>query len=195
MNEKTIGENIRRLRLKKGVTLTQAAEQAGLTKSTLSKIETGSISPPISTVLRIADALGAPMAEFFAEGSKSRHYVVTRKGKGTPIVRDGSQFGYAYEALALDMPAKKAEPFILTIKPTDPPATFQHGGDEFMYILSGKMEFTIAGESTVLNPGDSVYFNPREKHSARALGKKPVRYLDIFMQDSGEAMDAGTTKV
>ena len=71
----------------------------------------------------------------------------------------------------------------------------QHGGDEFIYILSGKMEFTIAGESTVLNPGDSVYFNPREKHSARALGKKPVRYLDIFMQDGGEETGADSAKV
>jgi len=189
MNEKIIGENIRRWRLKKGFTLTETAERAGLTKSTLSKIETGQISPPISTVLRIGAALSVALAEFFTEHQQNPNYVVTRKGKGTPIVRDGSQFGYSYEALALEMSGKKAEPFILTIKPSDQSATFQHGGDEFMYILSGKMEFTIAGETMVLNPGDAIYFNPQHPHSARALGKQAVRYLDIFVQDT--AAEAG----
>lgn len=192
MDEKVIGENIRRLRTQRGQTLTAAAQAAGLAKSNLSKIENGQISAPVSTMMRIADALKVPLADFFAEGKRSPDYVVTRKGKGIPIVRDGSQFGYAYEALALEMQGKKAEPFILTVKPTDPPATFQHGGDEFLYILSGKMEFTIGDEKLVLNPGDSVYFNPRKPHAARAVGKSPVRYLDIFVQAPQD--EEGTAK-
>jgi len=186
MNEKIIGDNIRQWRLKKGLTLTETATKAGLTKSTLSKIETGLISPPISTVLRIGDALGVSLADFFIEPAKARNYVLTRKGQGVPIIRDGSKFGYSYEALALEMSGKKAEPFILTVKPGNPTTVFQHGGDEFMFVLSGKMEMTIGGEKLLLNPGDSIYFNPRLPHAARAIGKQPVRYLDLFMQDAAE---------
>jgi transcriptional regulator with XRE-family HTH domain len=191
MNEKTIAANIRRLRERQGLTLSKTAELAGLTKSTLSKIETGLISPPISTVLRIGDALGIALAEFFSESHERPNYILTRRGKGDRITRDGSRFGYAYEALALKMSGKKAEPFVLTIKPSDPPGTFQHGGDEFIFVLSGKLEITLGGEEMVLDPGDSLYFNPRLKHVSRALGKKPVRFLDIFVQDEPEKKGKG----
>lgn len=183
MDEKTVGANIRKWRQKKGSSLAEAAERAGLTKSTLSKIENGLISPPISTVLRIGDALQVPLAEFFSESNDRPNYVLTRKGQGERITRDGSQFGYAYEALALAMPGKTMEPFLLTMKPTDPPGTFQHGGEEFVYMLEGRMEFTIETDTMVLEPGDSLYFNPRLPHTARALGSKTVRYLDFFVQD------------
>lgn len=191
MDEKTIGNNIRNWRLKKGLTLTETATAAGLTKSTLSKIETGQISPPISTVMRIGQALSVSLAEFFSEPRRAPNYVLTRKGKGTPIVRDGTQFGYTYEALALEMPGKRAEPFMMRIRPSTKTATFEHGGDEFMFIVSGKLEFTIDADTVVLNPGDSIYFNPRHRHTARALGNADVNYLAIFIEepatDSGKA--------
>lgn len=81
------------------------------------------------------------------------------------------------------MPNKVAEPFLLTIKPSDPPGTFQHGGFEFIYMLAGKMEFKLGDETMLLNAGDSIYFNPRKVHTARALGAKPARYLCVFIQD------------
>jgi transcriptional regulator with XRE-family HTH domain len=186
MDEKTIGNNIRALRMKKGMTLTETARAASLTKSALSKIETGKISPPVSTVMRIGQALSAPMAEFFAEPKPAPKYVLTRKGRGISIVRDGTQFGYTYEALALDMPGKKAEPFLMATKPSDKSKTFEHGGDEFLFMLSGKLEFFIDGEIMTLGPGDAIYFNPRYPHRARALGKQEARYLAIFVEDQRE---------
>ena len=67
ISEQTIGANIRRRREAAGLTVTALARRAGLTKGTVSKIETGKVSPPISTLLRIAQAVDAPLAEFFAE--------------------------------------------------------------------------------------------------------------------------------
>ena len=194
MNGKIIGNNIREWRHKKGQTLSQTATAAGLTKSTLSKIETGQISPPISTVLRIGQALSVSLADFFAEPKSAPNYVMTRKGQGTPIVRDGTQFGYSYEALALAMPGKKAEPFMMTIKPSAKTATFEHGGDEFMFIVSGKLEFTIDEESMILGLGDSIYFNPRHPHSARAVGREEVRYLGLFIEEPAGAKAAAKRK-
>lgn len=194
MDGKTIGNNIRSWRLKKGLTLTATATAAGLTKSTLSKIETGQISPPISTVLRIGQALAVSLAEFFAEPTQAPNYVLTRKGQGTPLVRDGTQFGYSYEALALAMPGKKAEPFMMTIKPSTKTATFEHGGDEFMFVVSGKLEFTIDDERMTLGPGDTIYFNPRHPHSARAVGRGEVRYLGVFIEEPAGAKPAAKRK-
>jgi transcriptional regulator with XRE-family HTH domain len=181
MDERIIGANVRRIRQAAELTLTALAERAGLTKSTLSKVETGQISSPISTFMRIAEALDVPVAEFFEETPEAKPYVLTRKGDGRVITGDGSRFGYAYEALALDMPGKLAEPFILTIAPGDPVGRFEHGGEEFIHMLSGRMEFTVGEHRFVLRPGDSLYFDPKRAHTTKVLGKHPAKFICVFI--------------
>jgi len=185
MDEQTIGANIRRLRENAGLTLTALARQSDLTKSTLSKIETGQTSPPIGTLSRIAAALSLPLAEFFVEPQTDPPYVLTRKGKGKIISRDGSKFGYSYEALALDMRNKHVEPFVLTIRPGDPVGKFKHGGQEFIYMLSGRLAFTVGEDDLKLGPGDSIYFDPTLPHTTRVIGKTPVKFVCVFIQDDG----------
>lgn len=184
MDERAIGANIRSLREHAGFTVTALAKQAELTKSTLSKIETAQVSPPISTLMRIADALSVPLAEFFTEDDHQPAYVLTRKNEGDIISRDGSRFGYSYEALALEMRRKRAEPFVLTIKPGDPAGEFRHGGQEFIYMLAGRIEFTVGDDKLTLRPGDSLYFDPTHVHTTRVLGKQPARFLCLFIQDA-----------
>jgi transcriptional regulator with XRE-family HTH domain len=182
MNEKTLGVNIRRRREEAGLTLTELARRANLTKGTLSKIERGKGSPPISTVLRIAEGLGSPLANLFAEPEESVPYALTRCGQGHIITRDGSCFGYSYEALALDMNRKAMEPFLLTIRPGDPQGAFHHGGQEFIYMLSGQMEFSIGQQKLRLRRGDALYFDPSCTHSTHIIGKRPARFLCLFIQ-------------
>ena len=183
MNEKTIGANIRRRREVTGLSLTELARQANLTKGALSKIETGKGSPAISTVLRIAEALEATLADLFAESEGSAPYVLTRSGEGRIISRDGSRFGYSYESLALDMKHKAMEPFLLTIRPGDPQGVFHHGGQEFIYLLSGQMEITVGEHRLRLRRGDALFFDPSHTHSTRILGKRPARFVCCFIQD------------
>jgi transcriptional regulator with XRE-family HTH domain len=183
VDEHQIGGNIRILRQRATLTLTELARRAKITKSTLSKIETGQISSPVSTLLRIADALEAPMSEFFIEEKKDPPFVLTRKGQGRMIARDGSQWGYSYEALALGMKRRLCEPFLLTIRPGDPVGRFQHGGQEFIYMLSGRMEFTVDGTALRLGAGDALYLDPTHLHTTRVIGKQPVRFICIFMQN------------
>ena len=185
MNEQAIGENIRTLREAAGLTLTAAAEKAALTKSALSKIETGQTSPPIATLLRIAGALGVSIVQFFNEEQKDPSFVLTRKDKGNILTRDGSQFGYSYEALCLAKRNTGAEPFLLEIKPGDPAGTFHHDGQEFIYMLSGRMGVTIGSEQMTLDPGDSLYFDSHIEHSTKVIGKKPAKFLCVFVNTNG----------
>jgi transcriptional regulator with XRE-family HTH domain len=184
MEERQIGQNIRELRTSAGLTVTALAASSGLTKSTVSKIETGSISPPISTLVRIASALDVTLARLFTEPETEPNYVLTRAGEGRIITRDGTKFGYSYEGLALSMRHKQIEPFLLTIKPGDPAGRFQHGGQEFIFMLEGKMEFTVGNEKLILNPGDSLYFDPTPPHTTRVAGRKAVRFLTVFVTDA-----------
>ena len=128
MNERDMGQRIRKLRQKSGLTLTAEAKRAELTKGTLSKIETGQISPPIATLMRVAKALNVSITDFFIDADPQPAYVLTRRNQGTPVSHNGSQFGYSYEALALEKRGKAVEPFVLTINPTDPPGEFHHRG-------------------------------------------------------------------
>jgi transcriptional regulator with XRE-family HTH domain len=182
MEQQKIAGRIRKLRRKAGLTLTAAAEKVDLNKATLSKIETGHISPPIATLLRIAKVLGVSITDFFVDDDPQPAYVLTRKNQGSLISQEGSKFGYNYEALALEKLGKSAEPFLLTISPTDPPGEFHHLGQEFIYILSGQMEFTIGEERLVLKPGDSLYFDSNHVHKTKILGKRPAKFICVFIQ-------------
>ena len=177
-----VGENIRALRMAARVSLTEAAKRAGLTKSTLSKIETGQISSPISTLVAVASALGVRLADFFREAVPEMRYVLTRSGHGKAIVRDGTNLGYSYEALAVDFPNKPAEPFLITVSPGDKAGTFRHGGHEFVYVLSGHVEFTVGDEKLTLHPGDSLYFDPMQVHALKPLHDMPAQFLCLFIE-------------
>jgi len=190
LNEKAIGDNIRTLRGNSKLTVTELARRVGLDKSTLSKIERGNTSPPISTLIRIAEALGVALSEFFVDPGLKPRFAFTRKGEGRIITRDGTRHGYSYEALALDMSGKRADPFLLTIQPGDPPGHFQHGGDEFIYMLSGKMEFTIGEQKFMMRAGDSIYFDGTQKHMTRIIGKQPARFICNFILDRPREMQS-----
>lgn len=194
MNEETIGANIRRRREQAGRTLTELANHASLTKGALSKIERGKGSPAISTVLRIAQALGCSLAELFAEAEVSLPFAFTRSGEGQIITRDGSRFGYSYEALALDMKQKLAEPFVLTIQPGDPQGVFHHQGQEFIYVLSGQMEFSIGDQKLRMRRGDSVYFDSSQTHNTRIIGNKPATFLCLFVQGNAPVKATHTVR-
>jgi len=183
LNERIIGGNIRALREQRKLTVTALAKRSGLTKSTISKIETGRVSSPISTLIRIAQVLDVPVAEFFAEPKNDPPYVFTPKGEGTIIARDGSEIGYSYEALAAEMRHKLVEPFLLTMKPDDPEGVFQHESQEFIYMLSGRIVVTINGDEVLLRPGDALYFDSRLQHKMRVVGKRPARFVDVYIQE------------
>lgn len=184
MNERIIGETIRAIREQKGLSLTAAAKAAGITKGALSKIETAQVSAPISTLLEIAKALGVHLSRFFPESVEKPKYALVRKGEAPLISRGGSEYGYDYQALALAMPDKQADPFILTMRPGDKKGEFRHGGEEFIYILSGQMAMILDNEEFVLNEGDSLYFDPSRKHTCTAYGDKPVQMICVFIQTS-----------
>ena len=191
MDEQNIGKNIRKLRTQAGFTLTSIAKKADLTKSTLSKIETGQTSPPISTLIRIANAMNVPIVEFFADEGTKPAYVLTRRGKGQIVIQNGSQFGYSYEALALKKQHKYVEPFLLTINPDDPPGQFHHRGQEFIYMLSGVMDFTFNDEVFRLKTGDSFFFDSNHPHKTKIVGKKAAKFLCIFIQEKSKNEDEG----
>ncbi len=183
MDEQQVGKNIRGIRTSAGLTVTALAAEASVTKSTLSKIENGQVSAPISTLMRVARALEVPLADFFYEAEKDPDYVFTRKGAGKIVHGNGTKLGYSYEGLALGKKDTLIDPFVLTIDPEDPPGEFYHEGQEFIYMLSGTLQFSIGDDVLELHAGDSLLFNSGTTHKTHNTGDTPARFLCIFIQN------------
>ena len=182
--EVSVGSAIRGLRQRHGLTLAQVAEQAGISRGMLSKIETGQTSAAMDTLARIARALGVSMAMLFskydATASAAQHI---KKGAGMEVVRRGTKSGHTYHLLAYDQgPVKLFEPFLITMD--DDSArypTFEHPGTEFLYMLEGKLEYRCGQETHLLEPGDALSFQGEVPHGPEKLVKCPIKFLSVIV--------------
>ena len=182
--ETQIGLRIRGLRAERNVTLEQLAAEVSLTKGQLSRIENGKVSVPVSTLTRIAAALGvSPGTLFQSSDAKPRAKLVSKKQRRVTVGR-GSKLGHFYESLAYDLPFEKAfEPYLMTIeeKRIDPRQNvFKHPGHEMLFMLEGKMDYRHAGEIYHLEPGDSLFFDGAIEHGPVQVWNVPVRFLSII---------------
>ncbi len=179
--ENQIGSKIRLLRRRQGLTLDAVARRSGLTKGYLSKIERGLKSPPIATLSRIAQALSADMADFFERRNNGSGCTIVRRHERKPVNRDGSLFGYHYEAIAYRYHHKIMEPFFITLMPHATDKTiFSHEGEELMIVMKGRMLFYFGGEHHVCEEGDCIYFDSGVPHRGECLGDEEAKVLVVI---------------
>jgi transcriptional regulator with XRE-family HTH domain len=187
MDERTICQNIKTLRLTRDMTLDDLSRLTGLSKGYLSKVERSGKLPPFSTLNRIATALGMEIVSLFTgqpEPPTDTRLSIVRKNERKVIETRGSLYGYKYETLAHTKPGKSMEPYI--IEPAfEEKAIFQHEGEELLYVLEGKHEFTYDGKKYIMNEGDCVYFDSGVPHTGRSLGRKQARLLAVMFSHNG----------
>jgi transcriptional regulator with XRE-family HTH domain len=181
MEELRIVRKIRSLRLQNRLTLQKVAERTGFTKSYLSMVESGKKSPPIATLSKIAKALNVDIAAFFEQKRPEDRITWVQKGEGKVVVRDGTIFGYRYESVAPTKRQKKMEPFIVTHLPKSKEGGwFDHEGEEFFYVLEGKIRFLYGDKEYLLKEGDCLYFDSSIPHRGEGIGKKPAKALAVI---------------
>jgi transcriptional regulator with XRE-family HTH domain len=168
-----IGEHLKVLRSARGMTLERLAASTGLTKSYLSKIQNSRKLPPIATLSRIAQALGTGIGSFFGDILEAREGAsIVRRNERLPVVRGGTAFGYDYVSLAHKRLSKRMEPFVFTFpSKIDRHVFFDHGGEEFVFILSGTVIFQVGDERWTLEEGDSIYFDAAIPHRGWSVGR------------------------
>lgn len=182
---------LRSLRKKYGWTIEALAQQTGLTKSYLSKVERGLSVPSIAVALKLAHALKIDVEQLFSDGAgEPASITVVRAGERTPISTSGKAGKPAYEGIATQLGRKKLLPFMMY-----PPRDFaasgfkEHAGEELMFVHKGKVEVVFAGQSVQLAVGDSVYFDARIPHRVRSLGATQAEVL-IVVYDAPQADEA-----
>ena len=190
--EAEIGKRIKAFRTQKRITLEQLANQAGFTKGYLSKVETSKKSPPVSTLGIIARVLGVTISALLGEDAPRTPLCLVRKDERPLISRDGTAFGYSYEAMAYKYPNKIMEPFILTL-PVKPKkrTLYQHEGEEILFVIQGTMKFLHGNEEYVVNEGDCIYFDSSLPHWGESTGPAEVKcFMVIYNPINGKERKA-----
>jgi quercetin dioxygenase-like cupin family protein len=145
-------------------------------------LESGTVDISVSLLHRIAQAYGVELTTLmFGDEPKMSAYFVTRKGKGISVERTKA---YKYQSLAAGFSKRKADPFMVTVhpKPTDEPVyQNSHHGQEYNYVISGRLLIQINGKEMILEEGDSIYFNSELPHGMKALDDKEVKFLAIIL--------------
>ena len=175
-----LAARLRLLRQKKGLTLSALAEKTATTKGFLSQVERGTKAPSISTLMRIAQSLDVPVAELFARSDGHEPaYSLVRSHERQRYAREGTLYGYHYEAIAFRKGRKRMEPFVVLPPLRMPQKSFKHKGDEMVLVLTGRVEIELGDELIVLKPGDCIYFDASTPHRSRSLGKTMSRTLVV----------------
>ncbi|GGC89197.1 DNA-binding protein [Thalassobacillus devorans] len=156
-----IYKKIKELRLQNGLTLKGLSEKTDLSVSFLSQVERGDSSLAITSLKKIADAFGVPMASFF-EDPYNHNYAVKREHQ-KPFKIEGSDL--IHTRLGGHFPERKMEPIKVTLSPNQQDKQkFSHPGEEFYYVLKGMVIFVIEGKEYLLKEGDAIHFPSVQQH-------------------------------
>ena len=175
---RVIGERIREIRQKKGLTLQDLSRKTRISISMLSKIEKCQTLPPISTYANIASALEAPLGDLILNGENQDEVSLVKAGE-RPLVSAGS---YRASPLAYRMRNKKMEPFIFHYPESEKFSEFRHQNEELIFIIEGAIEFKYRDKIVVLEEGDCIYLKPYVPHGSRPLNNKKA--VAIVVQTS-----------
>ena len=178
-----IGPKIRALRVGKKLGLVQLGEHTGLSPAMLSKIERGQVFPTLPTLLRIALVFGVGLDHFFVERRERPMVAVTRKAERLrlPDRPGGSNPSHYFESLDYPATDRKLDAYQATFPAgAEGSAPHRHEGAEFVFVLEGRLAITVGEEETVLEAGDSMYFDCNVPHSYRNDGKTSAAAVHVI---------------
>lgn len=171
-----LGKRIKERRQELGMSLRELAKEVGLTASFLSQVERDLTSPSIESLRRISQALDVPIFYFLLEPDQPNPVVRHRQRRKITLPGDIS-----YELLTPDV-NRKMEVLLAELDPREGeiPLVHYHHTEEFIFVLSGKLEIRVDCESYELEEGDAIYFEGATLRYIAARGDKTVRYLSVI---------------
>ena len=162
----SVGGKIKNARLTKGVALDFVANETGFSTEYLESVEAGEAMPPVGTILQIARALDIDSALLLKEQDTGMTDRISASSKRTD--------NYAYKTLTPGVEKKHLKAFQITIDPMQDHSgvSYQHEGEEFVYVLSGKVQVLVGDNVNMLTEGDSLHFNSGIRHKLSNLAEE-----------------------
>jgi transcriptional regulator with XRE-family HTH domain len=165
-----VGPRLRALRTRRSLTLTAVARETGISKSTLSRLESGQRRPSLELLLPLAQTYRVPLDELVGapEVGDPRVRLKPHSRNGRTVVPLSRQPG-GVQAWKIVIPTTKATPELRT-----------HEGYEWLYVLSGRMRLILGGHDVVLGMGEVAEFDTRVPHWFGSTGVQPAEVLSVF---------------
>ena len=175
-----LGARVRELRKARKWTLEQAANQAGLARSTLSKIENGQMSPTYDALKKLAIGLEISVPQLFTPPERDQvvgRMAVTKMGEGTAHATTT----YEHELLAETLTKKQMLPYRARVRARSMDefdGWVRHDGEEFLYVLTGVVRlYTEYYEPVEMRRGDSAYYDGSMGHNVISVSDEDATIL------------------
>jgi transcriptional regulator with XRE-family HTH domain len=169
------GKRIMRLRRDRKMTLKHLANETGLSTQYLSQVEKGEIIPPVSVILQLSRAL---------EIDSSLLLKVEKQRAGSRSAEDYEKRteAYSYQNLTPEAKDKHLKAFKVFVDPRSDHkgVSYQHLGEEFIYVLKGKMEVMVGANKNTLSPGECLHFNSSIVHKLRNISDERAELLVVL---------------
>ena len=173
-----VGSRLRELRETRGISMRALAIKSGLSANALSMIERGKTSPSVSTLYKLADALGVSITSFFGVQNEKHQIVFMRSDERTriPFARG------VFEGLGGEKFMGRVEPFVLTLESGANSGlhSMTHTGHEFVFCLRGEIEYAVEKKIFQMSPGDSLLFAAQLKHKWKNPGRTVANALVVL---------------
>jgi quercetin dioxygenase-like cupin family protein len=176
-----IAARIRNLREISGLSAATVAHEFQIDISTYVAYESGQADIPVSFLIQVCKKFKVEMTSLLTGREPHLHiYSVVRAGQGLDVERSPY---YSHKSLGYSFIHKKAEPFLVTVESAEGETLHynQHPGQEFHYLLQGRMLMDIDGHEIILAPGDSIFFDSTYRHALRALDGTAAQSLAIVL--------------
>jgi XRE family transcriptional regulator, regulator of sulfur utilization len=181
-----LGRRVRARRVARGDSLGDVARASGLSKTILSRIESGEGNPSVETLWRLSQALEVPLGTLLEGGEEAPRTRRIARGSGAALSADSGMASWMVHA---DGRGGRTELHELSL-----PAGVEHrsgahlpGTEEVILCLSGRLEAGLDGAAEPLGPGDAVWFVADGPHAYRALGDTEARALCWMLYAGGAA--------
>lgn len=176
-----IARRIKDLRDALNLSAEELAGRVGAPVADVLAYEAGERDVPVSYLNALAKATGVDlMALITGSEAKLHQYCLVRKSEGLAVNR---REAYKYQTLAYRFSRPTMEPLLVTVPPRGAHEMEfnHHAGEEFIFLLEGRMEVVLGKETMILNPQDSLYFSSTIPHAMRALDGKEAKFLDVII--------------
>jgi transcriptional regulator with XRE-family HTH domain len=178
-----IGQRIRRMREAQALSRDEVSALVGVAAERLAAFEEGHGIPSVGVIIKLSRVLGSRVDGLLHGRDAAAHpLTICRAGdRATADEQEESEQGYRYRSLGgPTAPGQGMEPLLITFDPgASDGRPISHDGQEFVYVLEGRVALLHDGERHALGPGDSVYLDSTRPHLFQCLGDRPARAIGV----------------